>query len=309
MRLVFFGSGAFGVPTLERLAGSCDLAAVVTQPDRRSGRGKRLTPTPIGVRADALDLPTIKADSVNAPDVRDQIRALDADAWVVIAFGQKLGRSLLEGVFAVNLHASLLPRWRGAAPIQHAILAGDEVTGNSVIALADRMDAGEVYAQSRHPIEPEWTAGELHDMLAGDGPDLVEGVLDAFRVGRLEPRSQDESLVTAASRLAKSDAWVDFTESAREAQRRIHGLTPWPGVAVFLGSLRLGLCRVEVVDDISESPEEACGRIDADGVVVCRVGKLRLLEVQPAGKRLMAFADFARGRPIRDGDKLRSSES
>jgi methionyl-tRNA formyltransferase len=240
MRLVFLGSGAFGLPTLERLAASHEIAAVVTQPDRRAGRGRKLTPTPIGAWADGRIETIIKAESVNVPDVRDRIRSLDADAWVVIAFGQKLKKKLLDGIFAINLHASLLPRWRGAAPIHHAILAGDEITGNSVISLASRMDAGLVYAQSTRPIEPQLTTGELHDLLAADGPDLVSRVLHQHAAGRLDPVEQDESRVTLAPQLTKADGLVDFGQPADVVLRRIHGLSPWPGAAAYLGSDRLG---------------------------------------------------------------------
>src|SRR5258705_3491243 len=150
MRLLFFGSGAFGLPTLERLAAQHQILAVITQPDRPAGRGGRSTPTPIGawVAEHLPGTPTFKPPKINDPFIIQQIRAIGrpdasgADAWVVIAFGQKLPRALLDGVFAINLHASLLPRWRGAAPINAAILAGDTQTGNSVITLADRMDAG-----------------------------------------------------------------------------------------------------------------------------------------------------------------------
>jgi methionyl-tRNA formyltransferase len=210
VNIVFFGSGAFGLPTLQSLAKHHTIAAVVTQPDRKAGRGKALTPTPIGAWA-AEHLPGValhKPDNANEPAVRDAIRA-HADkaadlAWVVIAFGQKLSPELLADRFAVNLHASLLPRWRGAAPINAAVLAGDRETGNSVITLADRMDAGLVLGQSRRPIGPTQTAGELHDLLAEDGAPLVLEVLERHADRVLEPSTQDADLVTLAPKMKKS---------------------------------------------------------------------------------------------------------
>ena len=306
MDLVFFGAGAFGLPTLESLAEHHRLLAVVTQPDRPAGRGKTLTPTPIGAWA-AEHLPGVellKPANVNEPSVVEHLRSLVADAWVVIAFGQKLSRGLLEGVFAINLHASLLPRWRGAAPINAAILAGDAETGNSVITLADRMDAGLVLGQSRRPIEPTQTAGDLHDLLASDGPALVEKVLAARADGSLDMAAQDESLVTIAPKLSAADRWVDVRQTAEACRRRVHGLTPWPGVGADLDGTALKLLRVQAE---AGPPESLPGEmVDvAGGLVACGDGTaLRLLEVQPAGKRPMAWADFARGRSIGEGARL-----
>ncbi|MFG0252617.1 MAG: methionyl-tRNA formyltransferase [Phycisphaerales bacterium JB038] len=306
MRLVFFGSGEFGLPTLQHLADRHELAAVVTQPDKPAGRGKKLAPTPIGAWAAEAGLPLRKPESVNTPEVRGEIRGLGAEAFVVIAFGQKLKKRLLEGVFAINLHASLLPRWRGAAPIHHALLAGDRETGNSVIALASRMDAGEIYAQSRRTVDPAWTAGELHDLLAQEGPALVEQVLADFAGDALQPRTQDESQVTLASRLSKGDGWVSFEGDAREAVQRINGLSPWPAVTATLGDLPLKLLRAKALAGDAEQSAEP-GALDAEGRVACGTGRVQLLEVQPAGKRAMSFADFVRGHTLAPDACLRSN--
>lgn len=304
MNLVFFGSGHFGVPTLHRLGEVHRIAGVVTQPDRPAGRGSRVSPTPIAAFArDHLpDTRILRVERVN--DAAGEIREIGADAWVVIAFGQKLGRTLLNGVFAVNLHASLLPRWRGAAPVNAAILAGDAETGNTVITLAERMDAGMILGQSRRAVDPLVTAGELHDLLAADGPALVESVLNAHIGGRLRPQEQDEARATRAPKLSRTDGWVDFGQSAEECRRRVHGLTPWPGVAVMFRDEPLKLLRVKPLASDRESAE-AGTIVDADaGHVSCRDGILALLEVQPAGGRRMAWADFARGRRISPGDRL-----
>jgi methionyl-tRNA formyltransferase len=301
MRLVYFGSGAFGLPTLGALAGRHEIALVVTQPDRPAGRGGAVTPTPVAqwIAANRPGIPVIKPERVNEATVVARIRECRADAWVVIAFGQKLGRALLEGVLAVNLHASLLPRWRGAAPINAAILAGDAETGNSVITLADRMDAGLVLGQSRRAIDPMLTAGELHDLLAQDGPALMESVLADAGAARRTGREQDESLVTIAPKLSKADGWIDLGKAAQACRRRVHGLTPWPGVAVEFRGQPLKLLRVR--DGVGREGIPPGTLIDAErGLVACGEGStLALLEVHPPGKRAMPWAEYARGqRPL-----------
>lgn len=305
MRLVYFGSGAFGLPTLKHLAARHEIAMVVTQPDRPSGRGGAVNPTPVGEWCvqELAGVPVQKPEKVNEASVREAIRACGADAWVVIAFGQKLGPKLLEGVMAVNLHASLLPRWRGAAPINAAILAGDSVTGNSVITLADRMDAGFLLGKTEREIDPTETAGELHDELAEDGPELVESVLEQHRAGALKQVKQDEGAVTVASKLSKADSWVDFSQGAEACRRRVLGLTPWPGVTVQFRDLPLKLTRVGV----EEGPgEEAPGTLlnAESGVVSCTGGRLAVLEVHPAGRKNMTWAEFARGHRVQAGERF-----
>jgi len=311
MNVVFLGSGAFGLPTLQRLARDHTLTAVISQPDRRAGRGGKTTPTPIaGWAAEHLSVaPLVKPENINDPAVRDRVRAFPADAWVVIAFGQYLGAKLVADRFAINLHASLLPRWRGAAPINAAVLAGDTDTGNSVITIAKEMDAGDVLGRSTRPIDPGLTAGDVHDLLAEDGPDLVAGVLARHAAGTLAPERQDPALVTLAGKLSKADGWVDFTDTAEHARRRIHGLTPWPGVTVTHRDQPLKLLRV-AVDPARTQPaadDDPPGTItDPGGTVTCGAGTLlEVLEVQPAGKRPMPWRDYANGRGVRAGETLR----
>lgn len=332
MRLVFFGSGAFGLPTLAHLAqgGRHEIGAIVTQPDKPAGRGGRLTPTPIAAwAAEHLPgVPILKPPKVNVPEVVAEIHRLalgDTAAshpesevphatFVVIAFGQKLSSRLLEKAFAINLHASLLPRWRGAAPINAAILAGDAVTGNSIITLADRMDAGLILAQTEPPvpIDPLITAGELHDRLAAGGPALVERVLSEHSAGSLSARHQDESLVTIATKLSKSDGLIDFHQPADFLRRQVHALTPWPGVSTELhapGSppLPLKLLRVRIGATLPSESRHQPGDIveTGRGAVCCAHGTtLEIMELQPSGKRLMDWASFARGRPIPRGSRL-----
>jgi methionyl-tRNA formyltransferase len=316
MDLVFFGSGAFGLPTLRALADRHTVRAVVTQPDRPAGRGKKLTPNPIAEFAQTtLGVPVLKPERASAEGPREQIRAFPADAWVVIAFGQKLSPALLADRFAINLHASLLPRWRGAAPIHHAILAGDAVTGNSVITLADRMDAGLVLGTTTRPIDPAITTGELHDLLAADGPELVLRVLDQHRAATLAPVVQDESLVTLAGKLSRGDAQLDPAASADALRSLINGLSPWPGVTALLAGEPIKLLRA-AADAVQSAPPHA-ENIDgpaltdrAAGTFRCRDGStLRLLELQPPGGRPMDWPTYARGRVMPGGTALLPSSA
>lgn len=320
MNIIYFGSGEFGVPTLRRLATEHHVVGVVTQPDRPAGRGGVVTPTPIAQwAAEHLPgAPLLKPERVGEAAMLDQIREIAKETgavFVVIAFGQKMPPALLEGIFAINLHASLLPRWRGAAPINAAILAGDAVTGNSVITLADRMDAGVVLGQSMQAIDPAMTAGELHDILSAAGPDLVMEVLGRHATSTLEGTRQDESLVTRATKLSKKDGAMDFSKSAEACRRQVHGLTPWPGVTVTLSGESLKLLRVRV-----EAPSRAGGEtgpaaapgtlVDAAaGIVRCGDGsRLRVLEVQPTGKRPMTWDAFFRGRALGAGAAFSAAE-
>ncbi|MGD9689019.1 MAG: methionyl-tRNA formyltransferase [Phycisphaerales bacterium] len=303
-RVLFFGSGAFGVPTLRAVSTTHRVVGVVSQPDRPAGRGGALTPTPVSqeVLAGAAGLggvELIRCEDVNAPADRERIRAIDADVWLVIAFGQKLSPELLGGEAgrpAINLHASLLPRWRGAAPINAAILAGDARTGNSVITLAERMDAGLVLGQSERAIETSMTAGELHDLLADDGPALVGRVIDSIMTRGVEGQRQDEALVTRARKLSRADAWVDFGATAEECRRRINGLSPWPGVTAGLLGKHLKLVRADTQKTEGEPREPGRFADPSTGAVWCGDGAIcRILEVQPAGGVVMSWAEFARG--------------
>lgn len=306
MRLVFLGSGAFGLPTLEHLAQHHGVCAVVTQPDKPAGRKRALTPTPIGAWAGEHlpSTPLLKPTDINEPAVRDEVRAFDADAWVILAFGQKLSVALIEGIFAINLHASLLPRWRGAAPIHRAVEAGDAVTGNSVITIAQRMDAGAVLGRSERPIRPEATTGELHDLLAQDGPALIERVLRQHAEGTLVHEEQDESLVKRARKMTKAEGTTDFSLPAEACRAKIHAFNPWPSVTVMLDGYALKLHRAKATG--AHTDQDPGTIIDAhSGRVACAGGTvLELVEVQPANKPAMAWEAFANGHDVSTGDRL-----
>ena len=313
MRIVFFGAGAFGLPALDRLAGEHEVAAVVSQPDRPAGRRRRLTPTPAADRAAARGLETLKAEDVNDPEVQERIRGLEAEAAVVIAFGQKLGPGLLSAFpVSMNLHGSLLPRHRGAAPVSWAILAGDAETGVSVIELADRMDAGRIFAQRRTGIDPLETAGELHDRLAELGPDAVAEALDRFSTGELRGAAQPEDEVTRAPKLTKADGWLDLRQGAEAVRRRVHGLTPWPGTPVRWRPTQRSAARLllrRVAADGGPTDAAPGTVLEAGRVAVGHGESIRLLELQPEGKRSMEIDAFQRGYGLAPGDRLEGSEA
>lgn len=303
MHLVYFGSGAFGLPALRRLDEAHEILLVVTQPDRPAGRKRRLTPTPIAEFAQMRGIPIARPESVNEPAVVEDIRGCGAEGFVVIAYAHKLGPELLGDTFAINLHASLLPKYRGAAPINWAMINGERQTGLSVITLAQTMDAGSILARRVTEIDPMETAGELHDRLAEMGPDLVLETLDRHLSGTLQPLAQDESAATRAPRLTKADGTVTFDQPAEAVRCRVHGLTPWPGCTVMLEEKPLRLLRVEDVP--TEGPLPGAGAIREDLTVACNPGAVKLLSVQPPGGKSMTFQAYCNGHQVSPGARLR----
>lgn len=321
MKLVFLGSGAFGLPTLEKLHAEHEIVLVVTQPDRPAGRKMRLTPTDVGQWATDQGLPVLKTDQANAPEHVTRIAELGPDASVVIAFGQKLSSELIAagGELVVNLHSSLLPKYRGAAPIARALMAGESHAGVSVIALAQRMDAGQVYATDQLAIGPDETAGDLHDCLAALGPGVVSRVLEQLKTNTLEPIEQDESLATRAPKFTKSEGSVSFDAPADAVRARINGLNPWPGCTVLCQpadgteAAPVKIRRVRVLP-----PEEGArglgpkGETSGGGVgeiveglcVRTADGLIQLIELQAAGTKVMPAEAFATGRNLKPGDWL-----
>lgn len=307
IRIIFAGSGEFGLPTLRALLGSSHrVVQVVTQPDRPAGRGRGVAPTPIGKFADEAGVPCSRTANINAEPLPP------SDLMVVIAFGQKISQEKVNHprLGSVNLHASRLPAYRGAAPINWAILNGDPVTGNSVIRLADRMDAGAILAQSAIMIGEVETAGELHDRLAKDGVGLMLKVVEDLAAGTAVETPQDDSLATIAPKLSRESARLDFSRTADEVARRIRGLYPWPGCRIRicdaegteLSRMRLVRARSRIDDDDRWVP----GEITSAGTIKAGRGTIELLECQPDGGKPMPIEAYRRGHRWQAGLRLES---
>lgn len=297
-RVALLGSGAFAIPSFSALAATPDIEVplVITQPDRPAGRGRVLEPTPVGAWAAREGLRVVKPEDINAPEWVELLARERIAALAVIAFGQKLSPAVLDGRVACNLHGSLLPRWRGAAPIQRSVMAGDDEVGVTVISIASQMDAGVVYARAATTIGPSETSGDLHDRLAQLGVPAMVGVVQGLLDGTARGTTQDESLATRARKLSRTDAWVDLRGSARDVCARINGLSPWPGTDCTIAGdghefMPIKLLRCRAVD--ASLP---MGSVATSGVVGCGEGAIEVLEAQVPGGKPMPLVDLMRGR-------------
>ena len=304
MRIIFIGSGEIGVPTLQRLAQAHSMVAVFTRPDRPAGRGHILRPTPIKEAALELGLELHQPESVNSPESLQLIREFKPEAIVVASYGEILSKDLLQipQRGAINLHASLLPKYRGAAPINWAIIRGETETGITTFLMDEGLDTGETLVQRRVPIEDDDTAGSLHDKLAQLGAKAMLETLEGLERGTLKPKPQDHSRATYAPKLKKELGRLDWSRPSRDLFNLIRGLNPAPGAFTFFKGRRLKVHRSRVVkDSYHGQPGEV---IDvAEGLIVkTGNGLLELLEVQPEGKRPMGGMDFLRGYKVEVGE-------
>ena len=302
LRLLFAGTPDVAVPSLELLlASDHEVVAVLTRPDARSGRGRKVSRSPVAERADAAGLPVLQPRSPREPEFLAQLAGLAVDCAPVVAYGALVPPAALDLPVHgwVNLHFSLLPAWRGAAPVQHAIMAGDEVTGASTFRLEAGLDTGPVYGVVTEPIDPRDTAGDLLGRLSISGARLLRATLDGIAAGTLEPRPQPTEGISLAPRIEPADARVDWSLPAAVVDRRVRGVTPAPGAWTTWRGDRL---RLGPVEPLPTSPTLAPGEVSAGpaGVLVgTGRGAVRLGQVQPAGKKLIAAADWARGaRPV-----------
>lgn len=309
MDVIFAGAGEFGVPTLRALLGEHNVVAVYSQPDRPAGRGRKLTPTPVAefVLKEAASVPLTRTADLNAEALPP------ADVLVVIAFGQKIADHVTRHprFGAINLHASRLPKYRGAAPIHRAILGGETVTGNSIIRLAAKMDAGAVLGMSELAIGELETTGELHDRLAADGAPLVLDVLKQLLAGTAVEVEQDHGAATLAKKISREQAVVDFATPAAEIARMVRGLYPWPGCRVEMceadGKVvkKLTLVRARAVAAAEAGVGPEAGVIGTSGLLATGEGWLEVVEVQPEGSRAMSLAAYRNGQPWPAGARLR----
>lgn len=308
MRIAFMGTPEFAVPTLAELVGSgFEIAAVYTQPARPAGRGRGLRPSPVQAFAEAHGLPVRTPENFKDPVDKQAFADLELDAAVVVAYGLILPKAVLEAprLGCFNLHASLLPRWRGAAPIQRAIMAGDTETGVMVMQMETGLDTGPVVVGERVEIGPEMTAGALHDVLARVGAGLMPRALAALERGGAAPTPQPEEGVTYAAKIEKSESRIDWTRPAVELDFHIRGLTPFPGAYFPAADDRGLLQRIKVLRAVPVPGKGEPGAVLDDRLTVaCGEGALQIQEVQRAGKARANAADFLRGFKLPAGTRL-----
>ena len=311
MKIVYLGSGEFGLDSLDALFQSRhDLRFIVTQPPRAAGRGRKTTPTPVACWASARAVPFSEVEDANAPPVVESIAGYQPDLIVVIAFGQKIGAALigLPPKGAINVHASLLPKYRGAAPINWAIINGETETGVSIITLAEKMDAGQILSEEKTEILPEETAGELHNRLAKIAAPLLLKTIGQIADGTAVYTEQDHAMATLAPKLKKTDGFLDFGDPAEVLARKIRGLWPWPGAHATYVSNKTGkslLVTIARAATVSQRPPDLPpGTLDQSLHVICGAGALQISRIKPAGSRLMDFKDFVNGWHVQRGDRF-----
>ena len=313
LRLVFAGTPDFALPTFAALcqAPDMDIAAVYTQPPRQAGRGRKLRPTAVHQAALDCDIPVHTPASLKTAEIEAEFTAHRADAAVVVAYGLILPAAILAAprLGCFNLHGSLLPRWRGAAPIQRAVMAGDSVTGVCVMAMDQGLDTGPELLRAERPIGPRDTAGSLNDDLAQLGAPLMVQALRGVAAGELQPRAQPAVGITRAAKIDKAETRIDWTASANDLDCLIRGLSPFPGDWCQWRDERIKILLAEAVSKAVAASAAADGgppgTIQNDGLSVdCGAGALRLLRLQRPGKGVMEAADCLRGMDLSPGDRF-----
>ncbi len=307
MRVVFAGTPEVAVPALDAIAGSeHELVGVVTRPDAPAGRGRRLTESPVAARAAELGVPVLKPDHPRDPGFQAALRDLAPDCCPVVAYGALIPRSALDipPHGWVNLHFSLLPAWRGAAPVQHSIWAGDEITGATTFRIVEALDAGPTYGLMTEGVRPTDTAGDLLGRLAQGGASLLVATLDGIADGSLEARDQPSEGVSLAPKITVDDARVDWSEPAAATDRRIRACTPGPGAWTTFEDDRV---KLGPVTPVANGPELAPGALavgKSEVLVGTATVPVRLGDVKAFGKKQMPAADWARGARLADGAKF-----
>ncbi|MCH2395263.1 methionyl-tRNA formyltransferase [Oceanibaculum sp.] len=303
LRLAFMGTPDFSVPALKALidAGH-EIAAVYSQPPRPAGRGQKLTPSPVHAYAEAHGIDVRTPKSLRNAEAQAAFAALNLDCAVVVAYGLILPKPILDAprLGCVNIHASLLPRWRGAAPIQRAIQAGDAESGVSIMQMDEGLDTGPMLLSEAVPITPETTGQSLHDALSGLGGRMIVMALSGLAAGTLKPVAQPEAGVTYAAKLAKDEALLDWTKPAADLERQIRAFDPWPGSFFLHQGERLKVLKAELAAG-SGTPGTV---LDEALTVACGAGALRLLRVQRPGKAAMEADALLRGYPLPKGTIL-----
>jgi methionyl-tRNA formyltransferase len=302
MKIVFAGTPEFALPVLQVLLDSShEVAAVYTRPDRRSGRGQRLKESPVKRLATRFTIPVCQPGTFRDSGAQAVLAAFGADLMIVVAYGLILPPAVLAmpQLGCINVHASLLPRWRGAAPIQRAILAGDRETGVCLMQMDSGLDTGPVLASAACLIEPDDTGGRLHDRLSVMGARLLEENLDRIARGELEPRVQDDSQASYADKLDKAEAMIDWTMSAEQIARQVRAFNPWPVAETRYSGRQLRIWEARPVAMATELPPGGVLTAGKTGIdVACGAGVLRILAVQLAGARQVSAIDFINAHPL-----------
>jgi methionyl-tRNA formyltransferase len=312
LRVVFMGSPEFAVPTLRALLQAADVVAVVTQPDKPAGRGQKLQASPVKQVAEAAGIPVLEPRSARTPEFLEQLRGFAPDVAVVVAYGKILPQAVLDvpRLGCLNVHASLLPKYRGAAPIQWALIRGETETGVTIMKLDAGMDTGPMLLWGKVRIHDEDTAGTLARRLSGLGAELMVVALERLRAGALPEMPQDHALATMAPLLQKAAGRVDWTRPAAEVRGLVRGVDPWPGAYTELDGQVLKLWGARVAEgggapgQVLGAPGEVLG-VDAEGVIVaCGEGAVAIAELQLPGKKRLAARAFAAGHPLPAGARL-----
>lgn len=303
MRIVFMGTPDFAVPSLKALlAAGHEIVGVFTQPDKPKNRGMKLTPSPVKVVAQEHQLPIYQPTTLKTDEAYDVLADLQPELIAVAAYGKILPKKILElpSLGCINVHSSLLPRYRGAAPINWAILNGDRETGVTIMYMAEGLDTGDIISQRATPIDPNETVESLHDRLAEIGAELLVETVTAIGDGTATRTPQDDSLSSYASMLSRELSPIDFTQSAHRIHNQVRGLIPWPATSVELCGTMFKIFSVEETGEDSEKPAGTVLGADKKGInVVCGDGKvLRILELQAPGKKRMRAVDYLRGHSL-----------
>ena len=308
MRTIFFGSPDFAVPCLDALNDISDIAAVISQPDRPAGRGLAMRPPAVKQRALELGLDVWQPTKIRAAEFAEKLSALEADVAVVVAYGRILPNAVLDAprTGCVNVHASLLPRWRGAAPIQWSIVYGDEETGVTLMKMDEGMDTGPILATASTPIARDDDAATLSARLSEMGAELLREQLPRYVAGDLTPQPQDESDSTMAPLLKKEHGRIDWNKPAQAVHNQIRGMNPWPGAHTVLGERRIKVHRTvaSTLDPEGATPGQVIA-LDPEGILVaCTEGTLEIQELQESGRKRVDARSFASGRGVEIGDRF-----
>ncbi len=306
MRIIFMGSPDFSVSILQEIIKKHEVVAVYSQPPKPAGRGYKLTPCPVHKAAEQMELPCYTPKSLRNGEAQAKFQAHNADIAIVVAYGLILPKEILDApkMGCINIHASILPRWRGAAPIQRAIEAGDAQTGITFMQMDEGLDTGDMLQKVFCDITEQTTGGSLHDQLAKMGSEHINPLLDAYIAGKLQPQKQPETGVTYAQKIHKSESVIDWSLPAIAIERKLRAFTPWPALFTQINGIRTKILAAEL-EDVPMSDNVQTGQCLDDRLLVrCGKGALRITKLQQAGKTALSTDDFLRGHTILSGTIL-----